>query len=75
MQNSENMEKDLNSLTKEDYNNEPVFFCSHCLSLKIINLNENISFCDECGNTEIKSTHINEWEDLYKLKYKKPFIK
>lgn len=69
------MERDSNMMSKEDYNNEPVFFCSHCLSLKVLSLNETTDFCDECGNTEIKEAHISEWENLYKVKYKQPFIK
>lgn len=75
MQNLVDMEKDTISLTKEDYNNEPVYYCSNCLSLKILSLSEHIDFCDECGSTEINTTSIYEWEELYKNKYKKPYLK
>lgn len=62
------------TLTKEDYNNEPVYYCSSCLSLLIRELDNNICFCDECGDTDIKTSHIEEWEKLYIEKYGKPLI-
>ena len=74
MQNLADMEKDMTSLTKEDYNNEPVFYCNHCLSLKILSLNSNIDFCDECGSTEVNTTDISTWEEMYENKYKKSYI-
>lgn len=73
MQNLADIEKSMTSLTKEDFNNELVFYCSHCLSLKILSLNDNVDFCDECGNTDIEKTHISNWEEMYKNKYKKSF--
>jgi hypothetical protein len=36
-------------------------------------LNDNVDFCDECGNTDIEKTHISNWEEMYKNKYKKSF--
>lgn len=52
-------------------NEEPVFYCKHCLSLKVRNVPgmEDSDYCDECGSTNIEQTSIHEWEKLYKQKY------
>lgn len=60
--------------SKEDYNAEPVFYCKHCLSLNIRILNENLDFCDDCGNTVMEVTDIESWEKLYKEKYNNTLI-
>ena len=62
---------------KEEYNKEPVFYCRHCLSLKIIGVPdiEDLNYCDECGATEVEQTDINEWEQMYEKKYGFNFIK
>jgi hypothetical protein len=62
------------SYSKEDYNNEPVYYCKNCLSLQILTVGST-DYCDCCGNTEIDSTHISIWEEMYKNKYGKPFNK
>lgn len=56
---------------KEQYNNEPVFYCTDCLSLKIktVATGLDLDFCDECGSTSIAQTHIEEWENLYRERY------
>ena len=50
-----------------DYNEEPVYYCKHCLSLKVRNVPriDASDYCDECGSTDIGQVHINEWENLY----------
>lgn len=57
--------------SKEQYNNEPVFYCTDCLSLKIRTVAEgsDLDFCDECGATNIAQTSIEEWEKMYKERY------
>lgn len=70
------MEKSSNikePLSKEDYNSIPVAYCKNCLSLRIRVLTEDIDYCDKCGSTEIDSTHIESWKEMYKNKYGKPF--
>lgn len=53
-----------------DYNDEPVFYCMHCLSLRIRDAGlPDLLYCDECGSVDILSSSIEEWEDLYKQKY------
>ena len=58
-----------------DYNEVPVYYCTDCLSLKIMNYSEDTAYCDDCGCTEVKTTHISEWDLMYKNKYKKDYIK
>lgn len=62
-------------MNKEEYNNIPVFFCKKCLSLRIMTIEGETDFCDNCGSTDIDEIHIEQWETKYKSKYNKPFIK
>lgn len=60
-------------MTKEEYNDIPVMYCSSCLSL-LVEEDELIGdYCHQCGCTEIKETHIEDWEKLYIQKYNKKF--
>lgn len=56
-----------------EYNNEPVAYCSECLSLRIRTV-EGTDYCDLCGCTEIKEANIFDWEKEYEAKYGKKFI-
>lgn len=58
------MEDIKEAYTTEDYNNEPVYYCKQCLSLRI-KVVGGYDFCDECGSTNIETTHIENWEKLY----------
>lgn len=61
--------------TKSDYNSEPIFYCKHCLSLKIRDAGLSyLLYCDDCGSANILSTSIEEWEKLYKEKYGFKFL-
>ena len=61
-------------VSKEEFNDEPVYFCKHCLSLTIKALG-SYEFCDTCGSTDILTTHISKWEHLYKEKYGIEYLK
>ena len=61
-------------MTIEDYNNIPVYYCPHCLSLRIKMLNDYIDYCDNCGYTEIETTHIDEWKKMYRQRFGKDYI-
>lgn len=56
---------------KDYYNEEPVLYCKHCLSLKIKNIPcmEDSDYCDECSSTDIGETTISEWEKMYMAKF------
>jgi Fe2+ or Zn2+ uptake regulation protein len=55
---------------QKNYNSEPVYYCSHCLSLKIRDAGlPDLLYCDDCGSADILSTDIEHWENLYKDKY------
>ena len=52
------------------YNEERVFYCKHCLSLKIRDAGlPELLYCDECGSTEVLSANIKQWEEIYKEKH------
>jgi Zn finger protein HypA/HybF involved in hydrogenase expression len=59
-----------------DYNEEPVFYCEHCLSLCIrhIPVLEDSEYCDKCGSTNVSSTTIEDWELKYKERYGYTFL-
>lgn len=62
--------------SKEEYNAEPVFYCTNCLHLSIKTLDEvNLDVCQECGNTEWNiADNIDEWNKLYVSQYDKLFL-
>ena len=64
---------------KVDYNREPVFYCRHCLSLRVKSMDEEhdtefLDYCDDCGSTDIGQAKIHDWEDMYRKKYGKDFL-
>lgn len=56
---------------KTEYNREPVYFCKSCLSLRVMNDTglEGLEYCDSCGSTNIDTTDIEIWRNLYKSRY------
>lgn len=65
--------EEFENLTIEDYNNEPVYYCTQCLSLKI-KIVGGFNFCDDCGSTSIATAHIEDWENQYKERYGETFL-
>lgn len=61
--------------TKDNYNEEPVHYCTNCLSLntKILS-NSSLVACGECGNTSIEETDINTWTELFNKEYGRYFL-
>lgn len=60
---------------KEEYNNEPVFYCKECLSLNIKELSgSGLQVCLECGTAVQEETKIDEYERIYKERYGKKFL-
>lgn len=58
----------MDNLKQLEYNNIPVKYCKHCLSLAIkgIQSTEEFDYCDTCGSVDIAECSIEEWEELYK---------
>lgn len=58
-------------MTKEEYNQIPVFYCRKCLSLKIRDVEhiDNSEYCDNCGSTDIAQASVDEWEAMYVARY------
>ena len=61
-------------MTKEEYNDIPVYFCKNCLSLAIIRNGEKDCFCGECGNTETSMASIDTWEFLYEQEFGELYV-
>lgn len=60
--------------TKEYYNNIPVYYCTHCGSLKIMAMpGFTNDYCDECGSTSIGKASIEAWLELQKTTFKSPY--
>lgn len=68
----------MNKLEQEEkikeYNSFPVSYCQHCLSLRIMNLENTEGYCDNCGSTDIEEAVIEYWENLYLQKYNKKYL-
>lgn len=56
---------------EKDYNEEPVFYCRHCLSLRVKSVPgmKDLDYCDDCGATAIAQTNIKDWEQMYREKH------
>lgn len=50
------------------YDEEPVEYCAHCLSLAIMDV-DGTTYCSKCGSTDIKKANIFDWEKIYAAKY------
>lgn len=48
---------------KTNYDEEPVYYCKKCNSLKILEV-DDVLYCAECGSTEIDTTNIYDWQNL-----------
>lgn len=68
------MNKLQDSIEQIDYNEEPVCYCKHCISLAI-KIITNVEYCDTCGGTDIESTDIHTWNELYKNKHGVEYLK
>ena len=67
----ENSEREIN------YNDDDVWYCSSCLSLKIVNLGEDElvpCYCASCGSTDVTTSHVDDWDRMYKKRYGKNYI-
>ena len=67
------MEEIKETYSIEEYNNEPVFYCKNCLSLRV-KIVGGFDFCEECGCTDIAQCHIDEWDKLYTARNGRKFL-
>lgn len=54
-----------------------VFYCKSCLSLRIQSIDfngEEILFCDKCKDSNVGKTDFNTWDDMYVNKYHHHFM-
>jgi hypothetical protein len=57
-------------LTKEDYNNIPVYYCKDCGSLAVMTVaGFPDDYCDKCGSTNIGKASIEAWQELQRTVY------
>ena len=54
-----------------DYDEEPVYYCRRCLSLRIKDVPrmEDSDYCEDCGSTDVGTCHVTEWESLYEARH------
>lgn len=65
------------SSAMEDFNDEPVYYCTHCLSLRIESVNlgiKDILYCGKCKDTDIGQTDFDTWDKMYVDKYGHHFM-
>lgn len=55
--------------TVNQFNEEPVYYCGNCLSLRIKSAAVGLDFCDRCGGTLIEKTKIEDWEKMHTERY------
>lgn len=61
--------------SREDFENDPVHYCVHDLSLNIRKLpGVDLEICGECGNSDFESTDITNWTKLYTEEYGEAFL-
>lgn len=64
-------------MNKENpYDNEPVYYCKRCLSLKIkpVPFVTGQDYCGECGTTDVACAGIDEWRELYRKRYGHDYV-
>ena len=57
-----------------EYDKEPVYYYTRCLSLEIKADIADYSYCNKCGSTRIETTSIFEWERMYEARYGCKFL-
>lgn len=68
------MYRNFIAMTKEEYNDIPVYYCKNCLSLAILRDGDTGCFCNDCGNTDTSMSNIDTWEFLYEQEFGELFL-
>lgn len=56
---------------EDNYNDIPVFYCKHCMSLGIKEMAGTEGYCINCGSTDIGEVDFNEYTSLYRKRFGK----
>jgi hypothetical protein len=63
------------AMDKDQFDDEPVYYCKRCLSLKIREMAiVQKDYCVDCNSADIGVTTIDEWNKMYEKKYGHPFV-
>ena len=54
-------------------NEDNVLYCKLCLSLRVMDA-DGEEYCGECGCASIDESSLEQWEELYILRYKREFL-
>ena len=58
-----------------DYDSDPVTYCSRCYSLNIKHDDAiDLDCCGECGCTDFKTSNVYDWEKLFNQRYGHKYI-
>lgn len=61
---------EVTNTKKEEYNNEPIEYCSNCLSLSIIQEEEDFpAYCKDCNSCQFSECPIEVWEEKFYGRY------
>lgn len=52
----------MDSGEKESYEDEPVYWCRACMSLRVMDGGGSWDYCGQCGSTDIAVGGMEEWE-------------
>lgn len=58
----------MNNEETINYNDEPVYFCKHCMSLLVMD-GGFIDYCGNCGSTEIEKASLEEYDAMHKQRF------
>ena len=63
-------------MTTDSYDEEPVYYCRRCLSLKIcqVPMVADKSYCEDCGTIDVATTSFEEWDEMYVERYGHHFM-
>ena len=60
---------------KVNYNDIPVYYCKHCLSL-LVKCDAPIDYCDNCSSTDIGCCSLEEYDTMHLKRFgRKVFYK
>lgn len=48
-------------MTTKEFNDEPVFYCNKCMSLRILSDEVVGDYCMDCGSTDVQCSHIDTY--------------